>query len=78
MEAKFTANDLLDSMNREFNQFDMNEIYKALMAYSIGLKEIDENTNEALDIALDWYMNNDGIISFINEDLYGYVNEMFD
>ena len=33
---KFTTNELLDSFNREFNQDEMNEIYKALIAYSLN------------------------------------------
>ena len=37
---KFTANELLDSFNREFNQDEMNETYKALIAYSLNINEI--------------------------------------
>lgn len=71
--VKFTANELLDSLNREFNQMEVNEIYKALLAYSIGLTEINEENEKVLDNAIEMYFDNDNMVSFINEDIYDYA-----
>ena len=60
---KFTANELLDSFNREFNQDEMNEIYKALIAYSLNLQEITPETDAKLDEVIDYYFDNDAIVS---------------
>ena len=47
--TKFTANELLDSINRELSQGDINEIYKALVAWNVGLEEITEEDEENCD-----------------------------
>ena len=47
--TKFTANELLDSINRELSQGDINEIYKALVAWNVGLQEIKPEDEEKLD-----------------------------
>lgn len=67
---KFTANELLDSMNREFNALDMESIYRALIAYSIGLTKIDEDVDQVLDELMEYYYEVDSVKSFINEDIY--------
>ncbi len=73
---KFTANELLDSFNRELNQMDINEIYKALIAYDLGLGKIDEETNAKLDdIIENDFFGQDYIIGFINEDLINIARE---
>ena len=46
---KWTANELLDSLNRECNQEEINELYKALIAYGAGLEEINEEADKILD-----------------------------
>lgn len=66
---KFTANELLDSLNRELNQNEVNELYKALLAYHIGLEKIDETEERALNEVIKTYFDRDDITSFINEDL---------
>ena len=66
--TKWTANELLDSLNRECNQEEINELYKAMIAYSVGLTEIDEAVDEILDnIIEEDYFGNDyirGIVDF--------------
>ena len=68
--TKWTANELLDSLNRECNQEEINELYKAMIAYSVGLTEIDEAVDEILDnIIEEDYFGNDYIRSIVNEDI---------
>ena len=68
--TKWTANELLDSLNRECNQEEINELYKAMIAYSIGLTEIDEAVDEILDnIIEEDYFGNNYIRGIVNEDI---------
>ena len=74
--VKFNANELLDSLNRELNQIEINEIYKALIAYDLGYVEIDKKTNDILDdiIENDFYVQ-DYIESLLNTDLMQLAQE---
>ena len=74
--VKFNANELLDSLNRELNQIEINEIYKALIAYDLGYTEIDKKTNDILDdiIENDFY-GQDYIESLLNTDLMQLAQE---
>ena len=76
--VKFTANELLDSINREFSQGDINEIYKALTAWNVGLQEITEEDDKKLDQVIDYYFDKDYIRGFINEEILDYAIELFD
>lgn len=68
---KFNANELLDSFNRELNLSEINEIYKAILAYSVGLKEISQDQEDILnDIIENTYFEDDSIRSFINDTIY--------
>lgn len=73
--TKWTAQELLDTFNRETNNEEMNELYKALIAYELGATEID---NKALDQVIENYYNNDTITSMINESVLFYANEILD
>ena len=73
---KFTANELLDSFNREFNQDEMNEIYKALIAYSLNLQEITPETDAKLDEVIDYYFDNDSIVGMVNTDIIDKADEI--
>lgn len=73
---KFTANELLDSFNREFNQDEMNEIYKALIAYSLNLQEITPETDAKLDEVIDHYFDNDAIVGMVNTDIIDKADEI--
>lgn len=73
---KFTANELLDSFNREFNQDEMNEIYKALIAYSLNLQEITPETDAKLDEVIDYYFDNDAIVGMVNTDIIEKADEI--
>ena len=73
---KFNANELLDSLNRELNQMEINEIYKALIAYDLGYTEIDKKTNDILDdIIENEFYKLDYIGSVLNADLMRLVRE---
>ncbi len=74
--TKWTANELLDSLVREVNQEDINELYKALIAYALGLTDIDEITDTILDnIIEEDYFANDNITGFVNEDIIAAAND---
>ena len=77
-DTKFTANELLDSINREFSQGDINEIYKALVAWNVGLQEIKPEDEEKLDKVIEYYFDKDYIRGFINEELLDYAIELFE
>lgn len=74
---KFNANELLDSFNRELNQEEMNEIYKALIAYNLGLNSISAQDDEKLNRTIDFYLKKDYITSILNDDVLFYANELF-
>ena len=74
---KFTANELFDSFNKDFNQDEMNEIYKALIAYSINIYNINPEIEEKLDEVIDFYFSRDDIASIVNQDLIDKANEIF-
>lgn len=74
---KFNANELLDSFNRELNQEEMNEIYKALIAYNLGLNSISAQDDEKLNHTIDFYLKKDYITSILNDDVLFYANELF-
>ena len=76
--TKFTANELLDSINRELSQGDINEIYKALVAWNVGLQEIKPEDEEKLDKVINYYFDKDYIRGFINEEILDYAIELFD
>lgn len=70
MNIKWNANELLDSLNRETNQKEINELYKALIAYGLGLDEIDEEADKVLDSVIeDDYFENDNVLSFVNPEI---------
>ena len=73
---KFKANDLLDSFNRELNQDEMNEIYKALIAYSLNLQEITPEADAKLDEVMEYYFDNDNIVSMVNIDIIEKADEI--
>lgn len=75
---KFTANEILESIIKEYNYEDMNSIYKALIAYSLGLETIDEEIDKILDKVIEEYYENDNISNFINSDIIDYANELLE
>lgn len=73
---KFEANDLLDSFNRELNQDEMNEIYKALIAYSLNIDTITPEVNAKLDEVIDFYFESDYIMGMVDTDILGKAQEI--
>lgn len=77
--VKFNASELLDSLNRELNQAEINEIYKALIAYGLGLQEIDEETDKILDEVIDnEYYEKDYIRGIVNEDILDIAEKLLE
>ena len=77
--VKFNASELLDSLNRELNQAEINEIYKALTAYGLGLQEIDEETDKILDEVIDnEYYEKDYIRGIVNEDILDIAEKLLE
>lgn len=73
---KFTANELFDSFNKDFNQDEMNEIYKALIAYSLNIYDITPEIDAKLDEVIDFYFSRDDIAGIVNQDLIDKANEI--
>lgn len=77
--VKFTANELLESLNRELSIGDINELYKALTAYGLGLQEIDEETDKILDEVIEnEYYEKDYINGIVNEDILDIAKELLE
>ena len=60
--VKFTANELLDSFNREMNRDEILEIYKAIAAYNLEYKELTEEQDKELETAIDNVVDESGRI----------------
>lgn len=73
--TKWTAQELLDSLNIETNLEELKELYKALLAYNLGATIID---NKALDKVMEYYFDNDNITNFVNPELIDYANEILE
>ncbi len=73
--VKWTSQELLDMFNKETNVEEMQELYKALIAYELGITEINE---QALNQVIEKYYNTDTITSMLNEDIMFYANELLD
>ena len=77
--VKFTANELLESLNRELSIGDINELYKALTAYGLGLQEIDEETDKILDEVIEnEYYEKDYINGIVNEDILDIAKKLLE
>lgn len=77
--VKFIANELLESLNRELSIGDINELYKALTAYGLGLQEIDEETDKILDEVIEnEYYEKDYINGIVNEDILDIAKELLE
>ena len=67
--TKITAQEILDTLNKEYSLADINELYKALIAYDFGLETISKENEETLDGLIEFYYENPKISSFINNEL---------
>lgn len=67
------AQELLDSLNRECSLGDIIELYSALLAYELGLTEINE---ELTSKVMHWYYDNDALTTFINAEVYDYAQQL--
>ena len=73
--TKWTAQELLDSLNKETNFEEMKELWKALIAFELGATEIDNSMFEEL---FSWYLDNDTITSFISQEVLDKAQEIFE
>ena len=76
-DVKFDAKELLESIHRELTQEDINELYKALVAWNVGLEDITPEDDAKLDKVIDYYFDKDYIRGFINEEILDYAIELF-
>lgn len=67
--TKITAQEILDTLNKEYSLADMRELYKAMIMYDLGYDIINKENEKKLDEVVDYYYNGPGILSFINDDL---------
>ena len=74
--VKWTASELLDTLNREVNMDEMKELYKAFIAYGCGLDEITDKVDKILDeiVEVDYYAN-DYITGFVNDEIMDAAKE---
>ena len=68
-DTKITAQEILDTLNKEYSLADMNELYKALIAYDFGLETISKENEETLNGIIEFYYENPKISGFINDEL---------
>ena len=71
----FKAQELLESLNRECSIEDINELYKAIIAYSIGLETIDE---DKFNTIINFYYENPVIMNFANQELIDFAQSLYD
>jgi uncharacterized protein YjgD (DUF1641 family) len=69
METKVTAQEILDTLNKEYSVADMRELYKAMIMYDLGYDIIDKENEKKLNEVIDYYYDSPGILSFINDNL---------
>lgn len=71
----FKAQELLESLNNECSIEDINELYKAIIAYSLGLETID---NDKFETIINYYYENPEILDFVNQDLIDFAQSLYD
>lgn len=71
---KFKAQELLNSLNKEMSIEDINELYKAIIAYSLGLETID---NDKFETIINFYYENPVIMNFANQELIDFANSLY-
>lgn len=72
---KFKAQELLNSLNKEMSIEDINELYKAIIAYCMGLDTIDE---DKFDTIINFYYENPVIYNFANQELIEFAETLYD
>lgn len=76
---KWTAKELFDSFKSETNVDEIKELYKALLAMSIGLDEYNDAADELMDEVLEkYYWKNDAITTFIDEVIVDAAHKDFE
>jgi hypothetical protein len=72
---KFKAQELLNSLNKEMSIENINELYKAIIAYCIGLDTIDE---DKFNTIINFYYDNPVIYNFANQELIDFAETLYD
>ena len=72
---KLKAQNLLNSLNKGMSIEDINELYKAIIAYSLGLETIDEKKFSSI---INFFYDASYILGFVNEDLINYAEDVLE
>lgn len=76
---KFNAKELFDGFTREFNQYEMNELYKALIAYDAGIDTYDDEVDKKMEEVMNFYWDADDVRGIVNDMLNDKAQEeLFD
>lgn len=75
---KFTDIELLESLLKETNTQELEEIYKALICYSCGIENITPEIENILNDTINYFWDNDNITSIINEEIKNYFEKSID
>lgn len=67
--------ELLDLFNKQERYED---VYKAFLAYALGLEVIDPDTDKKLNKVLNEYHNSYDLISFVDERIYDTARELIE
>jgi hypothetical protein len=72
---KLKAQNLLNTLNKGMSIEDINELYKAIIAYSLGLETIDEKKFSSI---INFFYDASYILGFVNEDLINYAKDVLE
>lgn len=73
--TRFDAKELFEGF-KELNQMEINEIYKALIAYSVDADEYTPEVDSKLDEVIDYYFDNDHIGTMINDNIFDKATDL--
>jgi len=68
--------EILEKLNS--GELDYRNVYKALLAFSVDKEDITPEDERKLDKVLNYYYDNDGITSFITQELYDMTLLLFE
>lgn len=72
---KLKAQNLLNTLNKGMSIEDINELYKAIIAYSLGLETIDEKKFSSI---INFFYDASYILSFVNQDILDYAEDVLE
>ena len=72
---KFTAQDILDSINKEYTQQDIDNIWEALYFYELGRTQADD---ALFDKVYDKWLDQDDKTSFLDPEILEWAEDFDD